>query len=243
MNKKFKNYLIKTTYSDDTTTYSGSILIYKEALEYYNKIKEDNANETCHIEFFGVFPNGEFQLLFDKIVDIPEESQENIYGIMEDMNALLNKIEHRKEYVIGLIGTYDKKRDVIYHEIENNENATEIEKINIYNRLHSISLERRKVKEEFRVIATIENINFLETLKNKCRSVEKTVQKCEKKKEKIKVNVQNNVQSPSMIIKEIPYKTHKERIAIHTQMSKKYDKVTWDEDKKLVIGYNKVYET
>jgi|688.fasta_scaffold428786_3 hypothetical protein len=87
---------------------------------------------------------------------------------------------------------------------------------------------------------TLSNLLFVKNFKNIYTSVNKTKVKQETKKVKIQTSIEPQ---SNMTIKEIPYNTHKERIAICSKMQNKFDKVTYDEDKKLVICYNKVYGT
>jgi|688.fasta_scaffold428786_2 hypothetical protein len=149
MERKFKHYIIKVTNNENSFIFSNEIVNYKEALKTYNSFKEENKNNNCDIEFFGVFQNGEYKRLFNKsYYNELEPESEDVFDIMDKINTLVNKLDEREIHLKNLLSVQDKKREILLHFIENEEYATGTDKINTYDKLKAVSDDRRRIKEE-----------------------------------------------------------------------------------------------
>lgn len=255
--KRYVEYKVVIEYlnGDEKMVESESVdsSSYKEMLGLYKVSKKQAKDDCISIKFIGVANDNEEKIFFEKQLiteDLEEKteveklSQYECFDLIEKIVDDIEALGDKRSKIWSAIGAYNKKQDVILHEIESSIEPTNFEKIRIFDKLKEVREERRYAKNEKNVLDSYferlaEDNLILNHLKNvsgdfikrkKSHLIEvtaKIVPLTEQKAEELR------------IIKEIGYKNFKERVSLTKQLQKTYDKVYHDDIKMKLICYNK----
>lgn len=250
--RKYTSYKVSITktngFSEDINMKGINNTSYKDMLEVYNSIKEQYANRSCIIEFIGV--NGkdeEMKVIFSKSINI-ENNEEKIKIKAKDMAKEINKllddtkklIKNNKKQNAKLLGGTNKKLDMNLHTMQSNKlnkiHETNEEKLNRYDEISILRIDRMNYKNE------ISELNILKNILDSTEQLQKDLKDFIKSKHK-KINFSEESLKEYYIIKEEFYKTDKQRIKLMSEWENKYKKVVVDEVNKKIIAYNLGYDS
>lgn len=216
---------------------------YTEMRNVYKEIKEQYKDKNCNINFYGSSDDSCLDIMFTKVIKNNEESDEplkNSIKIIEEMESLLGQLKLRSKSLGCYVGAIEKKQDVIHHQAEAslNKPISDEEKIKAFDKLALIEKERRQLKNEQKIIEVLIKNNIFGILGETLNQINQ---------EKVNIyNLQENGAKKYIdglenekVIREIKYNSFKQRINLMKDMQKKYDKVAYDDEKMILICYNK----
>ncbi|WP_297418992.1 hypothetical protein [Clostridium sp.] len=240
---------------------------YNEMLKVYKKVKKNYKKQNVTIHFCGSTDNSAMNVIYSKVYTrednsesnmnsecmIKEPNNKNLYDLFGDMNNLIKTINNRISYCNDLIGAYDKSINVEEHRLEalpkkNLYEMTEDDKTTILNisiELQSILQLRRETKNEVVLSQTLQlpNVGMFKSMENANKKIQEYISKAIARIEnKNEICKGNKVETNANSIIEKKYHNFKERINIMKELEKTCDKVTYDETREMVIGYNKIYK-
>ena len=217
---------------------------YSEMKKSYHKAKMKNKDRNCKVQLIGLFSNGEEGAIIYEKEFIKETMVENkelltpLNDIVAEIKYNLDLIQRKREYHYSMMSVYDKKKEVELHKIEALKNfkgdldEKRKEQLKIMDNLETLVEERRFNKEESSNIKSLYarvDLDLIIEEFNKVRNINA------KNYEYIDEELEEK------IIKEIPYKNHKERIHKMTKLKPQYDKIFDDNVRKVIVCINKGY--
>ena len=217
---------------------------YRTIMKYYHKTKDKYQDEDCTVEMVGVYPddtvgNAIFSKTFCKEKVEDRELLTPTDEIVGEIKYLLELLERKNEYHNVMLGTYQKKQDLLLHKIENiklfNGSKDEVmnEKLSIINQLEQVRHDRRFTKDELKKLQVVFRRVNMEDVLNKFSQVE------------IPIDTKDieyiDDEYKEKIIKEIKYNSEKQRINLTSQIQHKYDKVVDDKARGILVCYNYGY--
>lgn len=246
-NKKYENYSIEVQFPDgavDTIQYTKEIReldtsSYKTMLDVYRQTKEQYENIRCTIKFIGYNDNEKVEI-FNKEIN-PDKVTETTL-IQDDIEVVSEHISSMVEKAKNLNGKkthYNTlMRDIYHKDIEFTEDLSENHKINTFDKLRDLLIERRRIdiglkiysdnEQNFKIIYDcVESIKEYTGLKN-----EKTTQIIEEYKEMGLMPCGGG----KVVHK---YTTEKQRIHFISTLQQKYDKIEIDRETKSIICSHK----
>lgn len=240
MERKYEKYYVKTTYNNGAVGYTktghGGLTTWKAMLDQYNKVKNSNKNNSCIVEFIGTTKDKKDEVIYSKEINMNKQEDKlkvKAKDYVEQIQDIIKTLELKKEYHLDNLDACNKKEDYVKHEIEFSEDdIDEKDMIYLFKKMKKASKARRVQKKELAVINGIDyDAITLGLLKAK---EEITKDKCGVKFSKATEDKYN-------IIKEIYYKSEKERIHYISQLKSKFDRTIVDEVNKKITFYNKGY--
>lgn len=254
--RKYNYYDIKVVNNLNGSTENISMLNkekvdksnYKQMLEVYRDIKEQYKNENVTIDFMGVANDSTIKVMWNKEYNLCNK-KETIFDLCNELNEIVQKFKTNKEESQDLQGVYTKKEDIELHKLDNlkkkNEyELTEQERNNLLKiaiNLQAIRSDRRCNKNEQQLIGSLININAWSKLFALNNIIQEKKNKFVKKDNKIKQAYLQNKIDNSKMYKEICYKDFKDRMQIMQKLQKQFKKITYDEKRRVCIGYNTIY--
>jgi hypothetical protein len=239
MAKKYSSYNVKITYTngdtEDITLKGINTSDYKEMIKVYNDVKEDHKNDSCIIDFVGVNDSGELGILFTKEINTKITDEDKLKMKVEDIvpqiSILLETLKLKREYHNKSQSVDDKKQDIKLHDLDITNEDEDI--LAIAKEIQDIRKQRREDKDEILFLSFINNID---SMLNKFKEVNNRI---------VAVKGGEKFSSDTVekynIIKEVTYRSDKERISLMSQLKPKYDKFVIDELNKKITFYNKGY--
>lgn len=256
--RKYQYYDIKVTNIEDNSVEKIDILNnanvdktdYNLMLDKYSDIKKRYKNKNVVIDFYGISENTTMKIIYEKKF-IQDNNTENIYDICDNLsNNILNfvsKFNKLGQINYNLVDAYNKKENLVLHKFDNLPRKNkyeltdkEIDKyLNIAVNIQAIRASRRDIKNQIKLMKLLNGIRIipkLKTINNLVTAKKYSVMHFSEKAAKKWNNNEVDLQRKYI---EQPYKTDKERIRLTSNFQHKYQKVTYDENRKVVIGYNK----
>lgn len=245
MSRKYSNYKVVITEDENTQIYKAeNTNSYLETKDLYSKVKEDNEDKTCKIDFVGITPEGEEGTIFSKEykqeVVKNERLSKGTDEIILELKDILDNLEEKKVYCKDIECAINKKQDTILHKVENirvlnisNEELNEM-KIAIVDELFDVRTERRKIKNEKNKIDYVYNQCNINSFVKKINNVRIPITNDNKRAKKYNKNLQNG-----NIFKEINYNSTKQRDNIIQNIKHKYSKIVDDEVNSKLICYKR----
>lgn len=248
MKRTYKSYKLRVI-NEDGEKYiklNGNIdsTSYRTIVKYYHKTKDKYQNEDCTVEMVGIYPdnttgNAIFSKTFCKEKVEDKELLTPTDDIVSEIKYLLELLERKNEYHTDMLGTYQKKQDLLLHKIENiksfNGNREEVmnEKLSIMNQLEQVRHERRFNKDEMKKLQIVYRRVNMQDILTKFSNVE------------IPINTKDieyiDEEYKEQIIKEIKYNSEKQRVNLTSQIQHKYDKIVNDKARGILVCYNYGY--
>lgn len=246
--KKYQEYKIVVTYINgdkEEINYKGiNTSNYKDMIKLYSDIKDEYSDKSATIEFIGVDNLGELKIFWSKKVEAKEETINTDISIEEILTNIKSNLELLIEKEISAHakqGMLDKQQDVQLHRIENIDNGIfkseeqkALEKIKIFNTIHSLRTERRQNKNNISLHTNISNKINKSQLVN---DISKILGISEKVTSKKYDYLTDEKAEEFSIVKRIKFRTEKERISLTSQLQPKYSKVYYEGGE--IICYNK----
>ena len=224
---------IKLNGNVDTTSYSTMT-------KYYHITKDKHQDEDCKVETVGAYDDGTigsiiFSKTFCKEIIEDKDLLKSTDEIVDEIKSLLEILDRKNEYHNNMKGAFDKKQDILLHKIETikslnvSEEALIEEKLKIINDLEEVRHNRRLHKNENRKLQSLySKVNIQEMLN--------------KFSQKIPSDIKNykyiDGDLEEQMMKEIKYKSDKQRINIMKQINGKYKRIVNDETRKVLMCYN-----
>lgn len=234
---------LEVTYKDSKNVDNTS---YKAMRDLYKYVKSRHENKNRRVAFLGVTEDGIQEVIWEKEhkQELTQEEQllEKSYEeLSKDLRLILDVMQKKGAYHRDMISTSDKKENITLHRIDtvNNKDDWDSEeectavKIALIDQLQYIRDIRRSHKDEFgkyRDLCRIVNFSKLIELFNIEPKVEAT--------KEYKYLDENMVKNLKMF-EEIPYYSHKDRIAKMRKFKNKYRKIVVDPIGRRLICYNK----
>lgn len=253
MSKKYQEFKIKITYlngdSEEINYNKQDKSKYRDMLELYKQTKEKFKDECVIIDFLGVEGDGELGILFQKKITNDKEfkekkeadavSQMSVEDIFAKMELMVNILDSKVKKSNEQLAISNKKQDVLLHKIEhfNDIQVSDSEKLNVVNLLQDIRIQRRDLKNEVKVISKFNENDSLRIIKDslmKARISEENIQAHEET-----LGVLTNEIIAEKMMKEVSYRSFKERIRLMKQLQTKYNKVYFDDSTMVITCYNK----
>lgn len=254
MARKYQSYEIKVAYQNGDME-EISILnekevdktSYKEMMHFYNEIKDQYKDKNCNIEFCGSSENGTLDIMFTKVWKSQEtdiiKNDVSVDISLKEMNNIIGRIKERSMFIEGMLSVYTKKQDFLLHKIEildemDLKNQTD----SIVNEIKNIRLKRRDLKNERKIFECMKTLDFEGNL-NKILNIisdlhmDKKVDLAEKNTEQAKA-IYSEPLEENKLIKEIKFRTQKERVCLMAQLKPKYDRVVVDDLKFIITCFN-----
>ena len=240
----YRSYIIRVI-SEDGEKYiklNGNIdtTSYSTMTKYYHMTKDKHQDEDCKVEMVGAYDDGTigsiiFSKTFCKEVIEDKDLLKSTDEIVDEIKSLLEILDRKNEYHNNMRGAFDKKQDILLHKIENikslnvSEEALIEEKLKIINDLEEVRHNRRIHKNENRKLQSLySKVNIQEMLN--------------KFSQKIPSDIKNykyiDGDLEEQMMKEIKYKSDKQRINIMKQINGKYKRIVNDETRKVLMCYN-----
>ncbi|MDV3425879.1 MAG: hypothetical protein LIR50_01155 [Bacillota bacterium] len=231
---------------------------YNDILSFYNQAKYQYRDQDITVSVLG-FNKDKVVTRFQKIFHSPkinniiieDEKRDSIYDQCQELSNNINKFVQgfydNKNILGSLIGAYKKKEDMKSHLFDNLEKKNKYEltqadidqRVDITLDIQSIRSYSRDLKNEQTLINMLYTRKMIEKLKKinseiqtQKNMVQYTNNKIARSWAKKEVNINKKYT-------EVPYKNFKERVKIIAKLERTFDKVTYDENKKLIIAYNK----
>ena len=255
--RKYTNYSVECLFLNGekekisyTDFHSNS---YKEMLELYSQTKEKYKNHCVTIKFKGKTKTGELEIIFqkeiiteDKAINQEETRIEELsaYQALENLNKAIEDIEKVKTRVNSGVSVFDKNQDLLLHALENEENVSMLDKIQMYDSLKKIRVDRRDNKESHNVIINFENIlkahgvkyNMIQAdIKNVLGRQDKYAN--ENKHENLTKEQNKNIQDK--MYQTVKYRSYKERDIIMDRLNSMYTKTVDNTSEMSILCYNK----
>lgn len=252
--RKYTEYHILVKYLNNTKEEINYSTVdkssYKEMLKLYNETKEQLKDECVTIEFCGKTEDDKLEIMFDKKIINPEIMQKkeiidracssDTEIILNNLVKAIDDLNMHRSYVGIQVGITSKKQDMLLHKIEHTRDCSLEDKIKMFNELQEIRIERRKAKTGVTLLDNVfekfsENNIILKHVEN---IIKGNVDYIKKQEEKIVVIKDTKMAEQFKIMKEVPYRSFKERINLQKQLQGKYDKVFFDDVKMIITCYN-----
>jgi hypothetical protein len=252
--KKYESYEIKITYENgdiENIEYNGvNTSNWREMLRLYNDVKDQYSNKSVLIEFIGKSNDGELKVIYNKNLlsnngneETKEENKNCVVDtvkMMIDGFELLTKEHKRMMYREGFI---QKQQDFLLHKIEafeeNNFGAEESIriKLELFDQLEELRKERRIMKNEKAILDNFFKLdkNCINNVQEKLTTILKHHNKQIEKINSIDLYDDNFVEEN--IVKRIDCNSAKYRDNLIPILSKKYDKVTYNNNQILCYNY------
>ena len=224
---------IKLNGNIDTTSYSTMT-------RYYHMTKDKHQDEDCKVEMVGAYDDGTigsiiFSKTFCKEVVEDKELLKPTDEIVDEIKSLLEILDRKNEYHNNMKGAFDKKQDILLHKIETikslnvSEESLIEEKLKIINDLEEVRHNRRLHKNENRKLQSLySKVNIQEMINKFSQKIPSDIKNYE--------YIDGDLEEQMM--KEIKYKSDKQRINIMKQISGKYKRIINDETRKVLMCYN-----
>ena len=224
---------IKLNGNVDTTSYSTMT-------KYYHMTKHKHQDEDCKVEMVGAYDDGTigsiiFSKTFCKEVIEDKDLLKSTDEIVDEIKSLLEILDRKNEYHNNMKGAFDKKQDILLHKIETikslnvSEEALIEEKLKIINDLEEVRHNRRLHKNENRKLQSLySKINIQEIINKFSQKIPSDIKNYE--------YIDGELEDQMM--KEIKYKSDKQRINIMKQINGKYKRIINDETRKVLMCYN-----
>lgn len=240
----YKRYKLKITTEDETKDVKINKSIdttnYKIMMEFYRECKKRNEENDCVIDFIGITEDGLESIMFskeyckeanrDKELLIPTDQ------IVSEIKHLLGLLERKKEYHNEMLGSYDKRQQVILHNIEHIQGVSDEEKLKVLSDLELLRKDRRFNKDEFKKLNIVDR---MVNIKNVVELFDKINIPIHEKDYKF---LDKEELQEKEIITEIKYINEKQRVKIIKSINGKYDKIVNDSISKTLICYNKAHK-
>lgn len=224
---------IKLNGNVDTTSYSTMT-------KYYHMTKHKHQDEDCKVEMVGAYDDGTigsiiFSKTFCKEIIEDKDLLKSTDEIVDEIKSLLEILDRKNEYHNNMKGAFDKKQDILLHKIETikslnvSEEALIEEKLKIINDLEEVRHNRRMHKNENRKLQSLySKVNIQEMINKFSQKIPSDIKNYE--------YIDNDLEEQMM--KEIKYKSDKQRINIMKQINGKYKRIINDETRKVLMCYN-----
>ena len=224
---------IKLNGNVDTTSYSTMT-------KYYHMTKHKHQDEDCKVEMVGAYDDGTigsiiFSKTFCKEIIEDKDLLKSTDEIVDEIKSLLEILDRKNEYHNNMKGAFDKKQDILLHKIETikslnvSEEALIEEKLKIINDLEEVRHNRRLHKNENRKLQSLySKINIQEIINKFSQKIPSDIKNYE--------YIDGELEDQMM--KEIKYKSDKQRINIMKQINGKYKRIVNDETRKVLMCYN-----
>lgn len=239
-----RNYVIEIIHLNGNKQIRKSIdpSNYNLTMQLYREIKEDYTSANVTINFICI-TDEERRTLFTKKNREIENNKKDLKLLIETLYDTAKELENKLTNIYDNMQIMDKKKSGLEHlliEAIDVETLDDVKKIETFNKLREVTLERR----DYKVLNQVKNLiaGDVQSIKERSNKMlddyEQTVNKNSSILNDLIFNDESKLKEVHTI-KELRYKNHKERINIMKQINGKYDKVVNDENKKVLMCYNK----
>lgn len=253
--RKYQYYEIKVINNIDLSEENITIMDkekidksnWKQMLEKYREIKEEYKGQYVTIKFLGVSNNSTVKIIHEKVYS---QKIDTLSDLINHLDVLINQFKNRNKHLSEMQGVYDSKQQSLLHyigamhgkDIYEMTDKDKIDRLIVFNELQANYFDRRENKNEINLLKSIKDKGLLVSLINVNRALNETKEKIYLSNiKKFKESKKEPLNNKNKFIKEIPYKNFKDRIKIMKELEQKYEKITYDENKKICIGRNTVY--
>jgi hypothetical protein len=257
MCRKYSKFNITITYLNGDTEniqhedYNSTS--YKDMLELYKMTKEHYKDECVTIDFIGVTDTGSTTILFtkniinDKELKIKEEAKlvddMNVEELVHKLGDITKLLKKKYEKSFSQRDIANKQLDNILHQIESIDRIDyniEINEKDMINEIHNIRVNRRQAKNNIEILQLLDNKHFLQQIDGKVMMAKQKVQQLKNEYDKVEFLDKEKIVEKK-IMKEVPYRSFKERIQLMKQLSKDFNKICYDDAKMIIICYNNAH--
>lgn len=239
--KKYNQYKIILTKQDGSKKKISTSAIkkhsYRNMMEEYKKIRDNISNDIIQIDFIGVGEGENEGVLFTKEYEVKENNKysktASVEELVQQAKEIFDILAQKKEYHNQMKSIFDKQTNVLIHAtetIDKYEGNIEQEKLRIMDELIRVRNARRVNKNEW--IKSTKIHNSIEKIKSELDEIKIPIDTTEYKH-------LDKASTEKLIMKEVNYKTDKQRVSLIKQLNKQYGKVVTDEENKKIICYNK----
>lgn len=235
---KVNGELLKLNKNVDMTSYENALKVYKKTKDKYSKIDEDTVIELVGVNEDGTVGNTIYKKEFIKEEKINKDLLMPTDDIVSNIKYYLSLLEEKREYHSEIQSALDKKENVILHNIEEiskfkgSKDQLIQEKIKIFDEIESIRIERRFHKTEINKIISLNRRIHIKDISEKFNKIEIPIKKTME-------YLDEKMLDELHIMKEVEYRTEKERLHYMKQLENKYSKIVNDLEHKKLICYNK----
>ena len=238
--KKYSQYKIILTTLDGSkkkiSTSSIKKYSYSMMVDEYKKVRDSISNDVVKISFIGVNDTDE-GILFTKEYEVKDNNKysktTSVEELIQQAKEIFDILSQKKEYHNQMKGVYDKQSNVLLHAIET---------IDRYD--GDIEQEKLRIMDELIKVRSTRRINKNEWIKS--TKIHMSIEKIKSELDEIKIPIDtteykhlDKASTEKLIMKEVFYKTDKERVHLIKQLNKQYGKIVTDEENKKIICYNK----
>lgn len=254
MSKKYQEFKIKITYlngdSEEINYNKQDKSKYRDMLELYKQTKEKFKDECVIIDFLGVEGDGELGILFQKKIVNDKESKIKTQAdlvrnmplseVLDQMESLMKILEDKSSKSDERINVYNKRQDLLLHKVEGFKKAkvSNVGKLEVMDMLEDIRLKRRVIKNDVRVIDDFKENNSMQIIKQAIFRSKLKIDSISKEDSEMEYLTDEKIEQFKMM-KEVTYKSFKERIVVMKRLQNRYNKVYYDDSTMVITCYNK----
>lgn len=215
---------------------------YKTTLAEYKEIREAYVGKSVTINFVGLSEE-ERSIIFFKKNSRAEDNKKDIKTLIDDITVLSSELSNKLQEVSDMTSIIDKRKSNIEHLFVESINVDVLDdgkKIDVFNQLREITLERRdyKILNEIRSGINNEVKEIIKLSNFISEQYERIIQAHTSISESL-ITDEDSKYKEGHLIREYPYKTFKERMSLMNQLKPKYDRIVNDDAANKLLCYNK----
>lgn len=242
--RKYSNYIIEIIHLNGNKQIKkcNNTSCYKSTLSLYKETRENYAGKNVTINFVGISEE-ERCIIFSKKNSRSEDNKKDIKTLIDDITILSSELSNKLREVSDMTSLIDKRKSNIEHlfiESINVDILDDNKKIDVFNQLREITLERRdyKILNQIKsaIINEVKDIIKLSDFISK--EYDRIIQTHTNISESL-ITDENSHLKDTHVVKEYAYKNFKERMNLMNQLKPKYDKIVHDDVNKKLLCYNK----
>lgn len=244
--RKYVSYTIKITYDNgdiEDVNYKEYYnncdeKSYNNMMDVYKKVRKQYEKESCIIDFLGVSEKGKLGIVFTKEINIKtnkeklETKSEDIINKLEELLILVND---KEKYHNTNLGAVQKEQDFTLHKIQIYNGGLN-GKVKLFDDLQKARIRRLNHKNELLNISKLKKQINVKELMDKIQVIKGELRAIQSGECLTEDNIDNY-----NIMKEVVYKSDRERVRFMSKYKKKYDKAVVNELEKKITFYNYGY--